>query len=264
MKAQIKSLFWKLVCTIGGLTLLLTIIQGICNYFFVTQYAANKDIIQADLIKKQTEKLITEMKNSPKIDELQLKLLERSIDKLEKEIIKLDSRSEEILKKITIKEKGGIIEKTQLDTMKNLTPSLEISSEPPVYADSKQISFSYSFKNIGQYSTSVEIPRLYLATTNMKQGKNDKIINPLIINKDYILEDDLTTCNLSPGEVENQHFKIKLVDPQKIPNKIYFKIVFFAETDDKLIKSLKNIKKEEIIYKKVYSVSGSIVKLINE
>lgn len=260
MKAQIKSLFWKLVCTIGGWALLLTLLQGVCNYVFVTRYAVNKDIVQADLFRKQTDRLIAEMKNFPKFDELQLKLLEKSIDKLEREIIKLDSKSDDILKRITIAEKGKIIETIQRDIIKDIIPAIKISQESPYFIDASHIQYNYSLENKGKYSVKIEPTKLYLSTTNMKLDSSDKIANQLLINNDYILTTDLAIGDIAPGEIISHNLCIKLLNPKNIPNRIYYKVVFNAETEPTIIESIKNIKRNEIYYKKYYVYGGEINK----
>ena len=267
MKAQMKSLFWRLVFTIGGLTLLLTIIQGICNFVFVTRYAANKDIVQSDLIKKQIEKLTLEIKNFPKIDELQLKLLEKSVDKLEREIIKLNSKSDEILKRLSITEKGNIIQGMQRDTIKDLVPALKITQGTAHYNDLNHIIYNYSIENIGKYSVKVGTPIFVLATSMMKIDLSidilkqlNKISNKLIIYKDYRLDTDIEIGDISAGEILSYKIPIYLLNPQLIPNEIFYSIIFIVKTDPIIVESVKNIKKGEIRDQKTYVFWGSIIK----
>ena len=269
MKAKIKSLFWKLVGTIGAWALFLSIIQGICNYYFVTIYTKSKDIAQINLIEQQTAKLIAEMKNFPRMDELQLKLLERNLDKIEREIIRLDSKSDEILKKMTITEKGKIIETMQRDTLKDLTPALKIKSSNPQYINSYQIKYSYSLENKGKYSVNVYNAKLYLSTTkivladNIRESEVDKNIyirNQLLLNKDYYLRPSpiMTVGYIAPGEEVTHDLMIEFTNPKRIPSTIYYCVTFDAQTDPNIINSVKNVSRDRIYNKKFYNFSGEI------
>ena len=62
----------NLVWIIGLLTLGINIAAGICNYYLVTRH-------QAELNRKQIDKIEKELINLPKKDELQIKYLENSI-----------------------------------------------------------------------------------------------------------------------------------------------------------------------------------------
>src|SRR3974390_3117687 len=118
MKSKINSLLWKLICILGAWTLVLTVMQGVCIYYLVTRYIANKTITQTDVINQQTDKLIAEMKNLPSIDEL--KILQDNIAKIEKEM-------------------GSRIEVMERNIVKDLTPTLRIISQKPYYTSRNQV-----------------------------------------------------------------------------------------------------------------------------
>ena len=261
MKKEIKILSRKLIWTIAGLTLIINIIAGICNYIFVTRH-------QAELDKKQIEKIEKELNSLPKKDKLQIKYFEKSIERIEKDIAKIDSRSEKILERLSIDEKKKRISVMDRETIRDIQPALYRIVNMN-YISPSEIKFTYEIKNIGKYPVNI-IRRLYLATTEIISP--DKINRKLIRGKDYQLsphrdlsKDKFGINHLTPGEDINGTIIIKLLKPNIIPNTIFYYIVIDAETDDNIIKSLNkyNLTKTEInkIKSKYYTSQGSIVKI---
>lgn len=216
--------------------LVLNVVQGICIYYFVTRYTSNKIIAQNDFINKQTDKLVEEMKNFPSIDEL--KVLEKNIEKIDTAI-------------------GIKIETMELDILKELTPSLKITSQKPYYISGYKVQHTFSIKNKGKYSVNIDNVKLYLSNT--KIDSVDKIKNQLILNKDFYLRSNMKIEDIAPGEETKHDIIIEFINPQKISETIYFCVTFDAQTDPNIIKSVKNIDKDKISNKKSYYIMGDII-----
>ncbi len=198
------------------------------------------------------------MKNFPKIDELQLKLLEKSIDNVEREIIKLDSKSDEIIKRLSIKEKLGLIETMGRDTITNIKPTINITGMP-FYINYDHINYTYSIENKRKYTVIMEKPKLFLSTT--KIDNTDKIKNQLILGKDYCNNIDNRGIDyINPGEVVSNKIIIQLLNPNNIPKTIYYKIIFTANTEPSVIKSVKNINQKDVYDQKIIEFIGDIIR----
>ncbi len=236
MNREIKSFIWKITCLLGAWTLILTVMQGTCIYYFVTKFMANKIIAQTNTINEQTDKLIAEMKNLPSLDEL--KTLQNNVDKLEKEM-------------------GSRIEVMERDIVKDLTPIIRINSQKPYYTSRNQVRYSYSIENKGKYPVSINNVKLHLSSAKIESP--EKITNQLVLNKDFYVRGNMNIGDIAPGGEFKHDLTIELTDPQKIPETLYYCVTFDAQTDPNIIKSIKNIDSDKIKSKKFYYTVGDII-----
>ena len=236
MENQINSLFRKLIRRLSAWMLVLSIIQGICIYYFVTRYTAHKIAAQTDVINKQTDTLIAEMKNFPSVDEVNV--LEKNIDKIEKEM-------------------GTKIEAMERDILKELSPTLKIISQKPFYVNRQQVKFIYSIENKGRYSVNINNMKLYLSNTKIESANNIK--NQLILNKEFYLRTNMIIGDIAPGQDMKNDLTIEFGNSQKIPETVYYCVTFDAQTDPNIIKAIKTIDKEKIDNKKFYYILGDII-----
>lgn len=259
MKGETK-LFWKLLVSFCLWTLILVVAQGIGICYFLTRYYTTKHIIQTGVVNKQTDTLMEEMKNLASIEDL--KIIEGNIEKLEKEIAKIDSKYEESLKK------ANAAEAKKTDILKELTPALNIKAKKPYYVNGYQIKYNYSIENKGKFAAKINSAKLYLSTTKMdssgKMGDSDadiagKIKNQLILNKDYYLRSSKNIRDIAPGELIKNDMTIELINPHKIPDAIYYCVTFDAQTDPNVVNSLENADKDKINNKKFYYIVGDII-----
>jgi hypothetical protein len=256
--------YYKLIVIFCVWTLVLVVAQGIGICYFLTRYAANKHIAQTGVVNQQTGKLLEEMKNLANVDDL--KNLESNIEKIEKEIAKLDDKYEEVLKKSATAEAGKA--EAAKDALKALTPALNIKSKKPYYVNGYQIKYTYSLENKGKYAAKINNARLYLSTTRMdssgKMGDTDadvaaKIKNQLILNKDYYLRTSKNIKDIAPGELIKNDMIIEFINPHKIPDAIYYCVTFDAQTDPNVINTLEGVDKDKIVDKKFYYIVGDII-----
>jgi len=236
MKSKIKSILWKLICILGAWTLVLIVLQGICIYYFVTRYIANKTITQTDLINKQTDKLVEEMQNLPNVDEL--KALRDNVEKIEKDM-------------------GSRVEAMERDIVKDLTPILRITSQRPYYTSRNQVKFTYSIENKGKYPVNINNVKFHLSPTKIESP--EKIMNQLVLNKDFYVKSNMNVGDIAPGGEIKHDLTIEFTDPQKIPETIYYCVTFDAQTDPNVVKSVKNIDSDKIKTKKLYYILGDII-----
>ena len=129
------------------------------------------------------------------------------------------------------------------------------------------IIYNYSIENKGKYLAKLDTPDFYLATSDIRldpaieiSKQLHKISNKLLINKDYRLETYTKIGDISPGEGLTHNVVIYLPNPERIPNKIYYSVIFIARTDPSIIESIKNVNKDEIKKKKTYILAGEIIK----
>ncbi len=236
MQSNNRSLLWKLIVILGLWTLLLTVLQGICLYHFVTAYTAEKIIAQTDVINKQTDKLVAEMNSLPAIDEL--KALKDNTDKIEKEM-------------------GSRIEVMEQDIVKDLIPTLTITSQKPYYTSRSQVNYIYSVENKGKYPVNINNMKLHLSST--KIDSPEKITNPFVLNKDYYIRSTMKTGDIAPGGESKYDLTIEFANPQKIPDILYYCVTFDAQTDPNIVKSIKNIDTDKVKTKKFYYILGDII-----
>ena len=236
MDSNNQSLLWKLVVILGLWTLILTVVQGISLYRFVTRNITNKLTAQTEVINQQTDKLIAEMNSLPAIDEL--KVLKDSIDKIEKEM-------------------GSKIEVMERDIVKDLIPTLTITSQKPYYTSRSQVNYTYSIANKGKYPININNMKLHLSST--KIDSPEKITNPFVLNKDYYIKSTIKTGDIAPGGESKHDVTIEFANPQKIPDILYYCVTFDAQTDPNIVKSIKNLDSDKIKTKKFYYIMGDII-----
>lgn len=236
MKSRLKSLFRKTIWKLAAWTLVLSVIQGVCIYYFITRYTTSKITVQTNLINRQTDKLIEEMKNFPSVDEL--KIIKDNIEKIDKEV-------------------GIKIETLERDILKEFTPTLKISTQKSFYVNISQVKCIYSILNKGKYSVNISNLKFYLATTKIKSP--DKINDQLLLNKDYHLKTNMNVEDIAPGEEIKRDLIIEFISPEKISENYYYCVTFDAQTDPNIVKSVKNIDADKINSKKFYYILGDII-----
>ena len=236
MEGKPPSNFWKLFLALAFWTLVLSAVQGLGLYYFLTRSTAVKLKVQTEAINKQTDTLIAEMKSLPSLEEV--KVLKDNIDKIEKDM-------------------GTKIEAMERDIIKDLSPALRIKSHKPYYVSGNQVKYIYSIENKGKYTASITNVKLHLSTTKIESPNNIK--NPLILNKDYVLKSTSNVEDISPGEEIKHDHTIEFLNSRKVPETIYYCVTFDAQTDPNIVKSVKNIDKEKIINKKPYFILGDII-----
>jgi hypothetical protein len=236
MESKTTLLFWKIVCTLGAWMLVLTVIQGLCLYYLVTRYTANKISIQTNTINRQTDRLITEMKTFPSLEEV--KNLKENIDKIGKEM-------------------GTKIETMERDILKELSPNLKITSQKPYFLTANQVKYVYAIQNKGRYAANINNIKLFLAITKIESP--DRIKDKLVVNKDFFVKSSANTEDIAPGEEIKHDFTMEFPDSQKVPGTIYFCVTFDAQTDPNIIKSVKTVDQDKIINKKPYYILGDII-----
>jgi hypothetical protein len=236
MEKKTRSNFWPIVLTLGFWMLILTAAQGLGLYYLVTRYISTKISVQTNTIDRQTERVLTEMKTFPSLEEV--KNIRDNLDKIDKEL-------------------SAKMENMERDILKDVTPSLRITSGKPIFVSSNQVKFAYAIQNKGRYSVNINNVKLYLSTD--KITSIDKIKDQLTINKDYYVQSNTKTEDITPGYEVHQDFTIAFPDPHNIPGTIYYCVTFDAQTDPNIIKSIKTIDQEKIINKKPYYITGDIV-----
>ena len=202
----------------------------------VTRYMTNKFVTQTDFINQQTEKVIGEMQDLPGLEGL--KALQTNIDKIEKEM-------------------GSRIEGIERDALKDLTPTLRLTSQKPYYTSPNQVSYTYAIENKGKYPVNISNMKLYLSGTKITSPEN--IANPFVLNKDYSLKSTTKTGDIAPGGESKNEVTIEFANPKKIPDVIYTCVTFDAQTDQNIVKSMKNIDSDKIKTKKFYYILGDII-----
>ncbi len=251
MESQLKSFFWKLVCTLGAWMLVLAAAQGIGLYYLVTRYSGNKHIAQTKLINTQTEKLVKEMQNSPLPD--QLRTIENNIDKLEKEILKLSEKSDETLKKIAAADTDTNKDTKGIDAV----PDLKIKSQKPYYTSANTIKYIYAIENKGKYPVKISNPKLQLSTSKIYIP--EKVNNPLVPSQDYAIKAQMNFGDVNPGEEIKHHYTIEFLQPKKISETFYYSVTFDAQTDINTLNLPKNVDKGKINNKKSFYTLGEII-----
>jgi|UniRef100_A0A7V6A4A2 hypothetical protein len=236
MERKPRANFWPIVLTLAFWMLILTAVQGLGVYYLVTRYIGTKISIQTNTINRQTEQLLAEMKNFPSLEEI--KNIKDNIDKIDKEL-------------------GAKMESMERDILKDVTPTLRITSTKPVFVSANQVKYAYAIQNKGKYSVNINNVKLFLATTKITSP--DKINEKLEINKDYYVKSPTQNEDIAPGWEIYQNFTIEFPDPQKVPGVIYFCVSFEAQTDPNIIKSIKTVDPDKIISKKPYYITGDIV-----
>ena len=191
---------------------------------------------QTNTINQQTDKLIAEMNSLPAIDEL--KVLKESIDKIEKEM-------------------GSRIEVMERDIVKDLIPTLTITSQKPYYTSRSQVNYTYAIANKGKYPININNMKLHLSGT--KIDSPEKITNPFVLNKDYYIRSTTKTGDIAPGGESKHDVTIEFANPQKIPDILYYCVTFDAQTDPNIVKSIKNLDSDKVKTKKFYYILGDII-----
>ena len=266
MDTKTDSSLRKLFSILGAWVLLLSVIQGLALYYFVTRDTARKDTAQAKLINKKTDKLAADMETFPRIDEI--KALNQYIEKIEKDVIKLDGKFEEILKKMKAEEAGGKKEEVKLEALKEFTPDLRIKSQKPFFTSGDQAKCIYAIQNKGKHSVKLNNIKLYLSTNKIyiddKMKLTDaelssKIRNQLKLNNDFAFRTTMNMVDIAPGEEIKHSITIELLSPKKISETIYYCVTFDAQTDPNVIKPLTDVDKDKLVNKKFFYILGDIV-----
>jgi len=195
--------FWKLFLALAFWTLVLSAVQGLGLYYFLTRSTAVKLNMQTDAISKQTDTLIAEMKNFPSPEEV--KVLRENIDKIEKDM-------------------GSKIEDMERDILKDLSPTLRIKSQKPYYVTGNVVKYTYALENKGRYAANINNVKLHLSTTKIESPNNIK--NPLNLNKDYSLKSTSNVEDISPGEEIKHEYTIEFLNSRKVPETIYYCVTF--------------------------------------
>jgi len=216
--------------------LVLSVIQGLGLYYFVTRYTATRISVQTNTINRQTDRLIDEMKTFPSLEEV--KNIRENIDKIGKEM-------------------GAKIETMERDILKDLSPNLKITSQKPFFVTGKQIKYIYAIQNKGRYAANINNVKIFLATSKIESP--DRIKDQLTVNKDFYVKSNTNSEDIPPGQEIKQDFTIEFPDSQKVPGTIYYCVTFDAQTDPNIIKSVKTIDQEKIINKKPYYIVGDII-----
>jgi len=236
MERKPRSNFWPIVLTLAFWMLILTCAQGLGLYYLITRYTSAKMSVQTNTIDRQTERVIAEMKNFPSLEEV--KNIKDSLDKIEKGL-------------------GAKMETMERDILKDVTPSLRITSQKPYFVSGNQVKYAYTVQNKGRYAANINNVKIYLATAKITSP--DKIKDKLTVNQDYNVRSNTKTEDIAPGETITHDFTIEFPDPRKVPGIIFYCVTFDAQTDPNIIKSIKTIDQEKIINKKPYYITGDIV-----
>jgi hypothetical protein len=236
MEGKTKLPVGKIVVILGFWMLFLTAAQGLGLYYLITRYTAAKISVQTNTINRQTDRLITEMKTFPSLEEV--KNIKENIDKIDKEM-------------------GIKLETIELDILKDLSPNLKITSQKPYFIRVNQVKFFYAIQNKGRYSANISNVNLFLATSKITSP--DKIKDQLTVNKDYFVRTYTNAEDIAPGWEIKHDFTIEFPDPRKVPETLYYCITFEAQTDPNIIKSVKSIEQDKIINKKPYYILGDII-----
>ncbi len=236
MEGKSKPPFWSIVLTLGFWMLLLAAAQGLGLYYLFTRSMADKMSVQTNVINRQTDRLLEEMKNFPSLEEV--KNIKENIDKIDKEM-------------------GTKIESMERDILKDLSPNLKITSQKPYFVSVNQVKFTYAVQNKGRYAANINDVKLFLATAKITSP--EKIKDQLTVNKDYSVRSNTKTEDIAPGEQITHDFTIEFTDTKKVPETIYYCVTFEAQTDPNIIKSVKTIDQDKIVNKKPYYIVGDIV-----
>ena len=236
MEEKPKLPVGKIVIILGLWMLVLSAAQGLGLYYLVTRYTADRMSVQTNVINRQTDRLIEEMKNFPSLEEV--KTIRENIEKIDKEM-------------------GAKLEDMERDILKDLSPNLKVTAAKPVFATANQVKFAYAIQNKGRYPANIGNVKVFLATS--KIDSSDHIKNQLTANKDFSVKLDTKTEDIAPGEEIKRYFTIEFPDPHKVPSTIYYCVTFDAQTDPNIIKSIKTVDQEKIISKKPYFITGDIV-----
>jgi hypothetical protein len=236
MEKKTRSNFWPIVLTLAFWMLILTAAQGLGLYYLVTRYVSTKMSVQTNTIDRQTERLLTEMKNFPSLEEV--KNIKDNLDKIDKEL-------------------GAKMADMERDILKDVTPSLKITSGKPVFVSGNQVKFAYAIQNKGRYPVNINNVKLHISPEKITSP--DKIKDQLTLNKDYYVQSNTKAEDVAAGYEIHQDFTIEFPDPHNVPGIIYYCVTFDAQTDPNIIKSIKTIDPEKIINKKPYYLTGDIV-----
>jgi hypothetical protein len=236
MEGKPSSKFWPIVLTLGFWMLILTAAQSLGVYYLVTRYIGAKISVQTNAIDRQTDRLLAEMQNFPSLEEV--KNIKDNIDKIDKEL-------------------GAKMADMERDILKDVTPSLKITSAKPVFVSGNQVKYAYAVQNKGRYAANINNVKLYLATEKITSP--DRIKDKLEVHKDYNVRTNTKTEDIAPGETITHDFTIEFTDTHKVPGTIYYCVTFDAQTDPNIIKSIKTIDQDKIINKKPYYITGDIV-----
>jgi hypothetical protein len=236
MEGKNRSNFWPIVLTLGFWMLVLTAAQGLGLYYLLTRFTATRLSVQTNVIDRQTDKVLAEMKNFPSLEEV--KNIKENIDKIDKEL-------------------GTKMESMERDILKDLSPNLKITSLKPYFTSGNQVKYTYAIQNKGRYAANISNVKLFLATSKITSP--DKIKDELTVNKDYYVRSNTNAEDIAPGEEIKRDVTIEFTDPKKVPEIIYYYVSFEAQTDPNIIKSVKTIDQDKIINKKPYYISGDII-----
>jgi hypothetical protein len=236
MERKPRSNFWPIVLTLGFWMVILTVAQGLGLYYMVTRYITTRISVQTNVIDRQTDKLLTEMKNFPSLEEV--KNIKDNIDKIDKEF-------------------GTKMESMERDILKDLTPDLKIKSLKPYFLSANQVKYTYTVQNKGRYPVNINNVKLLLAAAKIESPDNIK--DKLTVNKDYYVHSNSNTEDIAPGAEIAHDFTIDFTDTRKVPETVYYCVTFEAQTDPNIIKSVKTIDQDKIINKKPYYIVGDIV-----
>jgi hypothetical protein len=236
MERKPRSNFWPIFLALGFWMLVLSVAQGLGLYFLVTRFVSAKMSVQTNTIDRQTERVLAEMQNFPSLEEV--KAIKENIDKIDKEL-------------------GAKMESMERDILKDVTPSLKITSQKPYFISGNQVKYTYTIQNKGRYAANINNVKLYLATAKITSP--NKIEDKLTVNKDYYIRTNTKTEDIAPGETITHDFTIEFPDTHKVPGVIYYCVAFDAQTDPNIIKSIKTVDQEKIVNKKPYYITGDIV-----
>ena len=236
MERQPRSNFWPIFLALGFWMVILTVAQGLGLYFLLTRYIGTKISMQTNIIDRQTDRVIAEMKNFPSLEEV--KNIKDNIDKIDKEL-------------------GAKMESMERDILKDLSPNLKITAQKPYFVSGNQVKYTYAVQNKGRYAANINNVKLILAAAKMSSP--DKIKDQLTVNKDYHVRSNTKTEDIAPGEEIHHEFTIEFSDTKKVPETLYYCVTFEAQTDPNIIKSTKTIDQEKIVNKKPYYICGDIV-----
>jgi hypothetical protein len=236
MEGKTSSPYWKIVLTLGLWMVVLTVVQGLGLYYLLSRYTAARISVQTNIINRQTDRLIEEMKNFPSLEEV--KNIKENLEKIDKEM-------------------GTKIENMERDILKDLSPNLKITSQKPYFTTANQVKFIYAIQNKGRYAAYIQNVKLLLATSKIESP--DRIKNQLTVNKDYSVKFNTNTEDIAPGEEIKRDVTIDFPDSQKVPGTMYYCVTFEAQTDPNIIKSVKTVDQDKIINKKPYYILGDII-----
>jgi hypothetical protein len=235
MEGKTKTKFWPIVLTLGLWMLILTAAQGLGLYYLLTRYTADRMHVQTNIINRQTDRLIEEMKNVPRLEEV--KNIKENIEKLDKEV-------------------GAKLEDMERDILKGLSPNLKVTSQKPYFTAANQVKFIYAIQNKGRFAANISNVKLLLAAS--KIASPDSIKNQLEANKDFSVKLSTNSEDIAPGEEIKRDVTIEFPDPHKVPETLYYCVTFEAQTDPNIIKSVKTVDQDKIVNKKPYYLVGNI------